>query len=135
MKNFLVSLLIAGLTVLSCSSEKAGEGISGRYVGTQTFGIGQVSSPMMLTLHQQNSVLAGSVTPPFRTDFVEISNGRIEGNSMRFDANYQGFTFHYEGVVQDAQLQGNFQPLGCVLPSSGELCVTDSDGTFTLQKQ
>ena len=135
MKDFLVSLLIAGLAVLSCSSEKASEGISGRYTGTQNFGIGQVPSPMMMTIHQQSSVLSGSVTPPFRTDFVEMRDGRIEGNSIRFDVNYQQITFHYEGIVQDGQLQGNFQPLGCVLPSSGQQCVTDSDGTFTLQKQ
>lgn len=135
MRDFLGALLIGVLTVLSCSSEKTSGGISGRYVGTQNFGIGQVSSAMMLSLRQQGSTLAGTVTPPFRADAVGVVNGTMEGNSFRFDASYSNITFHYEGTAQGSRLQGSYLPLGCVMQSSGQPCVTDSNGVFNLQKQ
>lgn len=135
MKGTLCVLLIAALSFLSCSSEKQSEGISGRYIGTQNFGIGQVPSAMTLVIRQQGTALNGTVTPPFRADGVVLVNGSMEGNSIRFDAVYANITFHYEGVAQGTRLQGSFQPLGCVMSSSGQPCVTDSDGTFNVEMQ
>lgn len=135
MRDFLGVILIGALLVWSCSSEKTSAGISGRYIGTQNFGIGQVSSAMMLSLRQQGSALTGTVTPPFHADAVDILNGTVEGSSIRFDANFSNITFHYEGTLQGSRLQGSYLPLGCVMQSSGQPCVTDSDGVFNLQKQ
>ena len=135
MRDFLPALFIAALLAFSCSSEKESEGISGRYIGTQTFGIGQISSPMALQLRQQGAMISGTVTPPFQTAEAGIQNGRVEGNSLRFDARYGGLTYHYEAMLQEDRIQGGFGPLGCVMQSSGEPCVTDSDGGFNLTKQ
>lgn len=135
MKETLGTVLLAALLAFSCSSEKASQGFSGHYVGTQNFGIGQVSSAMSLTLRQSGNTFTGMVTPPFQSTEVSIINGRAEGNGIRFEAAYGNLTYHYEGVVQGSSVQGNFQPLGCVMQSSGQPCVTDSNGTFNLTKQ
>ena len=135
MREYLGCLVIAALAVLSCSSEKESQAITGRYLGTQTFVIGQAESSMYLLLRQQGSAIAGSVTPPFQMNPVAIQNGTAEGNTIRFDAKYGGITYHYEAVRQANQIQGNFEPIGCVFQSSGEPCLTDSNGGFNLTKQ
>ena len=135
MIGLLGALAVAFLSLVSCSSETQSEGISGRYIGTQNFGIGQVPSAMALVIRQKGSSLTGTVTPPFRSDAVDLRNGSMSGNGIRFDAVYADITFHYEGVVQGSQIQGTYLPRGCLMQSSGEPCVTDSDGNFTVQKQ
>ena len=129
------ALLIGALVLVSCSSDKRTAGISGNYMGTQNFGIGQAPSAMLLSVRQQGASITGAVTPPFQTGTVSLLNGSVQGSSLRFDAIHGNLTFHYDAVIQGQQIQGSFEPLGCVMPGSGQPCVTDSDGTFTVQKQ
>lgn len=131
--NFLAIFVLA-LGMISCSKE-TDQGLTGRYIGTQNFGIAQVSSAIAIQLSQQGTTLTGTVIPPFQSDPVVISAGEVAGGQFHFNAAYGGFTFHYEGTVMGTKLTGNLDPLGCVSPASGEMCPTDSNGTFTATKQ
>ena len=133
-KTLLSSLLLLGFAMISCSKE-TDQGITGRYIGTQNFGLGQVSSAISMQLSQQGGTLTGNVTPPFQTTVAAISNGEITGGQFRFNAAYGDLTYHYEGTIQNAKLTGSFEPLGCFNSASGENCPTDSNGTFTATKQ
>lgn len=130
----LAAVLVLAFGILSCGKETE-EGITGRYIGTQNFGIGQIGSAIVIQLLQQGATLTGAVTPPFQSDVAPISMGEIAGSQVRFNAVHGGFTFHYEGMLQGTKLTGNFEPLGCFNPGSGETCPTDSNGTFTATKQ
>lgn len=133
-KTLLIGLLLLVLGVSSCSKE-TDQGITGRYIGTQNFGLGQVSSAISIQLSQQGATLTGTVTPPFQAAAATITSGEVAGGQFRFNAAYGNQTFHYEGTIQNAKLTGNFEPLGCFSPASGENCPTDSNGTFTATKQ
>jgi hypothetical protein len=135
MKRLILALILTAAALSGCSSEDEEPGISGRYVGTQNFGIGQISSAIVIQIRQRNTVITGTVTPPFRMDPVTIFNGKLDGMTFQFDARHDGTTFRYTGVVRDNQMQGNYDPLGCVDASSGQPCQTDSDGSFNTQKQ
>ena len=135
MKRLILALILTAAALIGCSSEDEEPGISGRYVGTQNFGIGQVSSAIVIQIRQRNATLSGTVTPPFRVEPITIFNGKLDGMTFQFDALHGGTTFRYTGVVRDNQMQGNYDPLGCVDPSSGLACQTDSDGSFNTQKQ
>jgi hypothetical protein len=130
----LAAILVLAFGIISCSKE-TDEGITGRYIGTQNFGIAQAGSAIALQLSERGATLTGTVTPPFQGDVAAISMGEITGGQFRFNASYGGFTYHYEGTIQGTKLTGSFEPLGCVNPGSGETCPTDSNGTFTATKQ
>lgn len=137
---FLATLLL--IAIAACSSEKD-QGLNGTYVGSQNFGIGQVSSTIQIQLSQKGTALTGSVTPPFQTLHVPISNGSVSGSQFQFDAKQGDFTFRYEGILRTTSesgaseniLEGNFGPLGCINSTLGEPCPSDSNGTFTATKQ
>lgn len=106
----------------------------------QNFGIGQISSAMAMELDQNGGLITGGITPPFSNEFVPITNGTIMDTRIRFDVQRMGdVTYRYTGSVRRIEMtlivQGEFQPLGCINPSSGELCQTDSNGSFTVTKQ
>jgi hypothetical protein len=141
MKRFCKILLIMILPLLCCKSEQDQQGISGRYAGTQRFGIAQASSPFILIISQRGNTLTGQVTPPFSNDLVAIESGQVSGTTVRFDRKVGNVTYRYEGTVQNlnamagTQISGGLSPLGCINPSSGEPCLTDSSGSFTAEKQ
>ena len=135
-------LLFLILCAFGCKSEEDHQqGVSGRYVGTQRFGIGQASSPFILILSQRGNTITGQVTPPFSNDLVVIESGEVSGTTVRFDRKVGNITYRYEATIQNsdamapAQIGGGLSPLGCLNPSSGEPCLTDSNGSFTASKQ
>jgi hypothetical protein len=134
-------LLFLVLCVFGCKSEQDQQGISGRYLGTQRFGIGQVSSPFLLILSQRGNIVTGQVTPPFSNDPVAIEGGEVNGTTVRFDRKVGNITYRYEATIQNSnamaptQIGGGLSPLGCLNPSSGEPCLSDSNGSFTASKQ
>ena len=91
---------------------------------------------MILDLRQNGNGITGSVTPPFSTELVGIVNGRIEGSTVHFDRKEGEITYRYQATLSAERsiLQGGFQPLGCIDPESGEPCQTDSDGSFTAER-
>ena len=111
------------------------EGINGSYAGTQTFGIGQVSSPIIIEIRQEGNVISGRVLPPFASVPVAYVNGEIRGSTIRFDRKEAEISYRYEATLQSGLVQGGFGPLGCINPSSGEPCLTDSSGSFTARLQ
>ncbi|PWT92123.1 MAG: hypothetical protein C5B54_04065 [Acidobacteria bacterium] len=135
--------LIAAVLLLvnGCKSENDQQGITGRYVGTQQFGIGQVTSAFALVITQKGNVISGTVTPPFSGDLVQITNGQINGTTVRFDRKVGSVTYHYEATfqaqdaMQKSKISGGLSPLGCLNPGSGEPCLSDSSGSFTATKQ
>jgi hypothetical protein len=102
-----------------------------RFVGTQKFGIGQVSSQIVIVLNQDGTTLSGGVTPPGSAIVEPISNGTITGTDVQFDRRADTITFRYNATLNGGELRGTFGPLGCIQPSSGEPCLTDSNGSFT----
>ncbi|HET6266458.1 MAG TPA: hypothetical protein VFG11_01985 [Acidobacteriota bacterium] len=129
----LIVLLLMSLAAVSCDQTVIV--ITGNYAGTQNFGIGQVGSFFAISITQDSAVITGRVNLPFQTTTVPIMNGTMSGNRFQFDAVNNGTTFRYSGTSQNDTLMGNFEPLGCVVPSSGQPCLTDSNGTFTATKQ
>ena len=128
MKYLIAILVVIGLGMLGChSNEDTG---FQRFVGTQKFGIGQVSSQIVIVIKQQGSTITGGVTPPFSSVLESITNGEITGNTIRFDRRQGNITYRYAATLQAIELQGSFGPLGCIQPSSGEPCPSDSNGSF-----
>ena len=119
---------------LSCSQEKDA-GLSGRYIGTQNFGLGQVGSAIVINVSQQNMTLTGTITPPFQLQGQTILNGTAASGRFQFDTTFGNHTYHYDGMAEGTTLIGSFGPLACVTPASSEMCPTDSNGTFTATKQ
>jgi hypothetical protein len=134
-------MLFFVLCAIGCKSEEDQQGISGRYVGTQRFGIGQASSSFVLILSQRGNSVTGQVTPPFSNDLVAIEGGEVSGTTVRFDRKVGNITYRYEATIQNSdamapsQIGGGLSPLGCLNPSSGEPCLTDSNGSFNASKQ
>src|SRR5688572_13524725 len=85
MKDFLAVALFSALALFACSSETRESGMSGRYVGTQNFGIAQITSPIVIQIRQSGLSLTGTVTPPFQEDMMVIFNGRLDGTLFTFD--------------------------------------------------
>lgn len=136
--GFWIGFLMAGvLTLSSCGEED--EFATGTYSGVQVFGIGQVSSPIIIDLQQNGNNISGSVTPPFQDKLESISDGRLEGTTIQFDRKEADITYRYSGLISrngmNLVITGGFGPLGCSDPSSGEPCQTDSNGSFTVTKQ
>jgi hypothetical protein len=128
-------LFLAFLILMACTDKE--KGLSGRYSGTQASGIGHVDSPITIVIEQNGDKITGSVTPPFSTDLIPFENGKLSGTTLQFDRKEGRITFRYLAVVNTAQssLQGEFQPLGCLEPESGEPCQTDSEGSFRAEKE
>src|SRR5207237_10102653 len=84
---FVLLILAAG-----CNMEQD-QSLTGSFLGTQKFGIGQVSSSIVLHLSQHGSLLTGEVTPPFQTGGVAITGGMISGSSFRWDLKSNGATY------------------------------------------
>jgi hypothetical protein len=142
MKSSLIQILIAivSFSILACSSEDEAERLSGRFVGTQNFGIGQVTSPFAVDLIQNGESVTGSVTPPFSIQMVPIINGSLRGSTLKFDRKEGSVTYRYQATVNRESsmrinLTGSIDPVGCIEPSSGEPCLTDSDGNFNASNQ
>lgn len=141
MKRFRLVFLLIMISAFACKSEQDGQSISGRYVGTQQFGIGQVSSPFVLILSQRGNAVTGQVTPPFSNDLADIQGGEVTGSTVRFDRKVGNITYRYEATIQNSnammrsQIGGGLSPLGCINPGSGEPCLSDSNGSFTAEKQ
>jgi hypothetical protein len=130
-----VFILFAAFLMIGCVDKD--DTVSGRFIGTQKFGIGQVDSPITIEIHQEGNNITGSITPPFSNQQVSFKNGLLQGTTVQFDRTEGNITFHYEIVLSPAKttLQGNFQPIGCIDPQSGESCQTDSNGSFTAEKR
>ena len=122
-------LLLAFIWLTGCRAEDDSE--FQRFVGTQKFGFGQVSSQIVIVMRQEGVVITGGVTPPGKSVIEPFTNGQMDGITVRFDRREGSITYRYQATLQDPQLRGNFDPLGCVVPSSGEPCLTDSNGSFT----
>ena len=141
MKNFarfeFALLIVMTLVVIGCGEED--EFASGIYEGVQVFGIGQISSPMTIDVKQNGNAVSGSITPPFQDKLENISNGRLDGSTIQFDRRETSITYRYVGTINrngfNTTITGGFEPLGCSDPGSGELCQTDSNGSFTVTKQ
>jgi hypothetical protein len=131
----LLNYLLIPLLLAACMDHS--ENITGRFTGTQQFGIGQVDSPIVLELQQNGQTITGTVTPPFSGEAVPIVNGRLEGSILYFDRKEGEITYRYQATLNTGRstVQGSFQPVGCIDPESGEPCQTDSDGSFTAEKQ
>ena len=128
-------LFFAILIFMACMDKE--QGLTGRYTGNQSSGIGQVESPITITIEQNGDTIIGSVTPPFSTELVPFENAKINGTSVQFDRKEGQITFRYLAVFNPAEssLQGEYQPLGCLDPDSGEPCQTDSEGSFRAEKE
>jgi hypothetical protein len=123
------------LIFMACTDKE--QRLTGRYTGNQTSGIGQVDSPITIVIEQNSDTIKGSVTPPFSNDLVPFENAKINGTSVQFDRKEGQITFRYLAVFNPAEssLQGEYQPLGCMDPDSGEPCQTDSEGSFRAEKE
>lgn len=141
MENFAIFrfglLIVMALAVSGCGEED--EFATGKYEGVQVFGIAQISSPMTIDVKQNGNAVSGSITPPFQDKLENITNGRLDGSSIQFDRKEFSVTYRYVGVINrdglNTTITGGFEPLGCSDPTSGELCQTDSNGSFTVTKQ
>ena len=131
--RFVIVLLFLVLGALSCDQTVIV--ITGNYGGTQNFGIGQVGSFFAISITQNGAIITGRVNLPFQTSTVPIMNGTTSGSQFKFDAINNGTTFRYAGTIQNDTMMGNFEPLGCIDPTSGQPCLTDSNGSFTATKQ
>lgn len=141
MKNFAILKIglwiLLVLTISGCGEED--EFATGTYAGVQVFGIGQISSSMTIDVKQNGNAISGSITPPFQDKLENITNGRLDGSTIQFDRRESSITYRYVGTINrnglNTTITGGFEPLGCSDPSSGELCQTDSNGSFTVTKQ
>jgi hypothetical protein len=129
----LIVLVFLALGAMSCDQTVIV--ITGNYAGTQNFGIGQVGSFFAISITQDGAIITGRVNLPFQTTTVPIMNGTASGSRFQFDVINNGTTFRYAGTNQNDTLMGNFEPLGCLDPTSGQPCLSDSNGSFTATKQ
>lgn len=131
----ILHLVVALLIFMACTDKE--QSLTGRYSGVQSSGIGQVDSPMTIVINQSGDKITGSVTPPFSSDLAPFENAKINGSTIQFDRKEGDITFRYEGIFNQAEssLQGQYQPLGCMDPDSGEPCQTDSEGSFRAEKE
>jgi hypothetical protein len=136
---FSTALLCFGLPMMNGCGDEDTDFATGTYVGVQVFGIGQISSPMTLQLQHNDKTVNGSVTPPFKDTLEAISNSTLNGDTIQFDRKESSITYRYSGTFNrngvNTVITGGFAPLGCLDPSSGEPCQTDSNGSFTVSKQ
>lgn len=136
---FSIALLCLSLPMMSGCGEQNNDFASGTYAGVQVFGIGQISSAMILNLQQSGNSVSGSITPPFSDKLEAISNGVLNGDNVQFDRKESNITYRYSGALNrtntNTVIIGGFAPLGCLDTSSGEPCQTDSNGSFTVSKQ
>jgi hypothetical protein len=130
---FATAIVFSMILWIGCDQDE--EGISGTYAGTQRFGIGQVSSPIVVEIRQEGNVISGRVLPPFASELVPYINGEVRGTTIRFDRKEGNITYRYEGTLRSPLLEGEFGPLGCIDPGSGEPCLTDSSGSFSARLQ
>ena len=113
-------------------------GMSGDYTGTQTFGIGGVTSPITIVLNRSGDSVTGSVTPPFSSELVTIENGRVSSpNFISFERKEGAVIFIYRAFFDPSEsaLRGTYTPRGCGPFHPGEPCPTDSRGIFTASEQ
>ena len=129
----LLLIVIPILWIVACNQE--GDDVFGTYKGTQKFGIGQTESPVTFEFHGQLNTISGAITPPGSSTLVAVVVLDYLGTSTRFSRKDNNITYIYNVSFQNGTAQGTFEPLGCSNPSSGEICPSDSDGSFTAQKQ
>jgi hypothetical protein len=70
------------LIFMACTDKE--QGLSGRYTGNQSSGIGQADSPITIVIDQNGDKITGSVTPPFSNDLVPFQNAKINGTTLQF---------------------------------------------------
>lgn len=113
-------------------------GLTGHYTGTQTLGIGGVSSPITIVLDRSGDSVTGSVTPPFSTELVPIENGHVSGaNGILFERKEGPVIFIYLAIFNpsDSTLRGTFRRRGCGPLPPDEPCPPDSRGLFSATEQ
>lgn len=56
------------------------------------------SFPLTFTFKQDGATLTGTVQGP-QGDPIDISNGKIDGDTFTFDVSFNGMTIHHTGAV------------------------------------
>lgn len=63
------------------------------------------SFPLTFTFKQDGTALTGTVQGP-QGDPIDISNGKVDGNTFSFDVSFNGMTIHHNGtVVSDDEIK------------------------------
>lgn len=63
------------------------------------------SFPLTFTFKQDGVTLTGTVQGP-QGDPIDISNGKVDGNTFSFDVSFNGMTIHHNGtVVSDDEIK------------------------------
>jgi hypothetical protein len=92
--------LCAGLALAFSAATALAADVTGTWTADSTGPDGS-SYSLTFTLKQDGAKLTGSVQGP-QGDPIEISNGKVDGNSVSFDVSFNGLTISHAGTVNDA---------------------------------
>jgi hypothetical protein len=92
--------LCAGLLLAATASTARAADVTGTWTADTTGPDGS-SYPLTFTFKQDGAKLTGTVAGP-QGDPIEISNGKVDGNSISFQVSFNGLTISHAGTVNDA---------------------------------
>jgi hypothetical protein len=92
--------LCAFLALAAAASTALAADVSGTW-NADAVGPDGSSYPLTFTFKQDGGKLTGSVQGP-QGDPIDISNGKVDGNSVSFDVSFNGLTISHAGTVNDA---------------------------------
>jgi hypothetical protein len=72
--------------------------------GGDTNGGGPGGMTMSYTFKQDGAKLTGTINSPMG-DPMEISNGKVEGDTISFDISFNGMTIHHEGKINGDEIK------------------------------
>ena len=90
----------AGLAMALSAAAALAADVSGSWTADSAGPDGS-SYQLTFTFKQDGAKLTGTVQGP-QGDPIEISNGKVDGNSIAFDVSFNGMTISHAGTVNDA---------------------------------
>jgi hypothetical protein len=90
----------AGLAMALSAAVALAADVTGTWTADSTGPNGD-SYPLTFTLKQDGAKLTGTVQGP-QGDPIDISNGKVDGNSISFDVSFNGMTISHAGTLNDA---------------------------------
>ncbi|MGB6746365.1 MAG: hypothetical protein WBE38_22125 [Terracidiphilus sp.] len=92
--------LCAGLFMALTAATALAADVSGSWTANSTGPDGS-DYALTFTFKQDGAKLTGTVQGP-QGDAIEISNGKVDGNSISFQVSFNGMTITHAGTVNDA---------------------------------
>lgn len=92
--------LFAGLAFVAAAATAMAADVTGTWTA-DAVGPDGSSYPLTFTFKQDGAKLTGSVQGP-QGDPIDISNGKVDGNSLSFQVSFNGITISHAGTVNDS---------------------------------